>query len=178
MRIVGTLRMNDVLSHAPGGPRPWALDSANAGLQRRTKKSSLAKESVRRRQHDMIPLSCGRIIDGMIMVQKITGNEKTIAEVAGSMMSMGLHEGTDSHRLERIEVVLDVYRDNLINNSDREKGGSKSGHIFRILKADHKIHRWWQFLFSSYNKLLLIKFISEEWQKRGTETGSLGRQSM
>ena len=30
------------------------------------------------------------------MFQKIRGNEKTIGEVAGSMMSMGLHEGTDS----------------------------------------------------------------------------------
>ena len=69
----------------------------------------------------MIRLSCGRIIDGMIMVQKIRGNEKTIAEVAGSMMSMGLHERTDSHRYERIDVVLDFYRDNLIKNPEREK---------------------------------------------------------
>ena len=45
------------------------------------------------------------------MVQKKRGNEKTIGEVAGSMMSLGLHEGTDSHRYERIDVVLDVYRD-------------------------------------------------------------------
>ena len=112
------------------------------------------------------------------MVQKIRSNEKTIGEVAGSMMSMGLHEGTDSHRYERIDVVLDVYRDNLINNSDREKGGSKSGHIFRILKADHKIRQWWQFLSNSCNKSLLIKFISKEWQMRGLETRVLERKSM
>jgi len=56
---------------------------------------------------DMIPLSW-RIIDGMIMVQKIRGNEKTVAEVAGSMMSMGLHERTDSHRRERIDPVLAI----------------------------------------------------------------------
>ena len=36
MRIVDTLKMNDVLNHPLGGPRPWALDSANAGLQRLT----------------------------------------------------------------------------------------------------------------------------------------------
>ena len=69
----------------------------------------------------MIRLSCGRIIDGMIMVQKIRGNEKTIAEVAGSMMSMCLHERTDSHRYERIDVVLDFYRDNLINPRERRE---------------------------------------------------------
>ena len=55
------------------------------------------------------------------MVQKIRGNEKTIAEVAGSMMSMGLHERTDSHRYERIDVVLDFYRDNLIKNEREER---------------------------------------------------------
>ena len=112
------------------------------------------------------------------MVQKIRGNEKTIAEVAGSMMSMGLHERTDSHRNERIDVVLDFYRDNLIKNPERKKRGSESGHIFRILRADHKIRQWWQFLSNSCNKLLLIKFISKEWQKRGSETGALERKSM
>ena len=115
------------------------------------------------------------------MVKKIRADQKTFAAVADSLMYMVLYEGTDR---QRIDVVFDVYRDNSINNSEREregereKRGSESGHEFRILKADHKIHQWWQFLFSSYNKLLLIKFISEEWQKRGTETGSLGRQSM
>ena len=109
------------------------------------------------------------------MVQKIRGNEKTIA---GSMMSMGLHERTDSHCYERIYVVLDFYRDNLIKNPEREKRGSESGHIFRILRADHKIRQWWQFLSNSCNKSLLIKFISKEWQKRGSETGALERKSM
>ena len=110
------------------------------------------------------------------MLQKIRGNEKTIAEVAGSMMSMGLHglhglhERADSQRYERIDVVLDVYRDNLINNPEREKRGSESGHIFRIHKADHKICQWWQFLFNSCNKSLLIKFISKEWKERLRDT--------
>jgi len=54
---------------------------------------------------DMIPLPCGRIIDGMTMVQMMRGNEKTIAEVAGNVMSMGFHEGTNSHRHERIDVL-------------------------------------------------------------------------
>jgi len=41
---------------------------------------------------DMIPQPCGRIFDGMVMVQKITGDQKTFAELADSMMSMALHE--------------------------------------------------------------------------------------
>jgi len=81
-----------------------------------------------------------RIIDE-IMFQKIRGNEETIAEVAGSMMSMGLHEGTDS---QRIDVVFEVYRDNSLNNPEGGRKGSESGHDkFRILKIGHKIYRWW-----------------------------------
>jgi len=73
---------------------------------------------------DIIPLPCGRIIHGMMMAQKIRGNEKTVAEVAGSMMSMGLHERTDNHRHERIDLVFDVYKDNSISNPNRATRGS------------------------------------------------------
>ena len=59
----------------------------------------------------MFPLSCRRIINEMI----IRGNEKTVAEVAGSMISMGLYERTGSHRHECIDLVFDVYRDNSID---------------------------------------------------------------
>ena len=90
------------------------------------------------------------------MVQKIRGNEKTIAEVAGSMMSMGLHERTDSHRYERIDVVLDFYRDNLIKNPEREKRGSESGHIFRILRAGN-----------SCPTPVTNRFLSNSFQKSG-----------
>jgi len=62
-------------------------------------------------------------------------------------MSVGLHEGRDD---QRIDVVFDVCRDNSINKPGRGKRGSESGHKFRILKADHEIYQWWQFLSNSY----------------------------
>ena len=81
---------------------------------------------------DMTPRSCARIIDEIIKVQKIRGNEETIAKVAGIMMSMGLHEGTDN---QRIDVVFEVYRDNSLDNPEGGKKGSESGHDkFRILR--------------------------------------------
>jgi len=73
----------------------------------------------------MIPQRCRRIFDEMVMLQKIRGDQKTFAELADSMMSMVLHEGTDS---QRIDVVFDVYRNNSIKNHKREKRGSESGH--------------------------------------------------
>ena len=109
----------------------------------------------------MIPQPSVRIIDGMAMVQKIRGDQKTLAEVADDMLSMVLHEGTDS---PRIDVVFDVYRDSSIKNAEREKRGSESGHEYRNIKADHKIHQWRKFLSNSNNKSLLIKCISQEWK--------------
>ena len=59
------------------------------------------------------------------MVQKIREDQKTFAEVADDMLSVVLHEGTDS---QRIDVVFNVYRDSSIKNAEREKRGSESGH--------------------------------------------------
>jgi len=86
-----------------------------------------------------IPQPCGRIFDEMVMLQKIRGDQKTFAELGDSMMSMVLHEGTDS---QRIDVVFNVYRNNSIKNHKREKRGSESGHKVRNYKADYKIHQW------------------------------------
>jgi len=107
---------------------------------------------------DMIPQPCGRIFDEMVMLQKIRGDQKTFAELVDSMMSMVLHEGTDSQRM-----VIDVYRNNSIKNHKREKRGSESGHKVRNFKVDYKMHQWRTFLPNSRNKSLLSKFISEKW---------------
>ena len=69
----------------------------------------------------MIPQPCARIMDGMAMIQKIRGDQKTFAEVAESLMYLVLNEGTDS---QRVGVVFDVYRDNSIKNPETEKRGS------------------------------------------------------
>ena len=104
------LKMSDALCH-PLGPLPWALASADGSL-RKTNKASLAKELQKNiTAADVIPHTCTRIIDGMAMVQKIRGDQETFAEVADSLMSMILHEGTDS---QRIDVVFHVYRDDSI----------------------------------------------------------------
>ena len=73
----------------------------------------------------VIPQPSARIIDGMTMVQKTREDQKTFAEVADDMLSMVLHEGTDS---QRIDMVFDVYRDSSIKNAGTEKRGSESGH--------------------------------------------------
>ena len=79
----------------------------------------------------MIPQPSLQIVDGMAMVQKLRGDQKTFAEVANCIMSMALHEGTDS---QCIDMVIDVYRDCSIKNADREKRSFKSGHELRKIR--------------------------------------------
>jgi len=47
-------------------------------------------------------------------------------------------EGTAS---QRTDMVFDVYRGNSINNPEKEKRDSESGHKFRGFKADHRTHQ-------------------------------------
>ena len=99
--------MSDVLYH-PLGPLPWALASADESL-RKTNKALLAKEPQRNlTAEDVILQPCAIVFNGMAMVHKVKGDQKTFAEMADSLMEIVLHEGTDS---QCIDVVFDVYRD-------------------------------------------------------------------
>ena len=117
--------MSDVSYH-PLGPLPWALASADESL-RKTNKALLAKEPQRNlTAADVILQPCAIVFNGMAMVHKVKGDQKTFAEMADSLMEMVLHEGTDS---QCIDVVFDVYRDRkgrLRNQSQIQKHQRRS----------------------------------------------------
>ena len=117
--------MSDVLYH-PLGPLPWALASTDESL-RKTNKALLAKEPQRNlTAADVILQPCAIVFNGMAMVHKVKGDQKTFAEMADSLMEMVLHEGTDS---QCIDVVFDVYRDRkgrLRNQSQIQKHQGRS----------------------------------------------------
>ena len=157
----GKLQISDILCH-PFGLLPWALASDDRSI-RKNNKAALANELKKRvRPAHTIPKPCTRIIDGMAVVQKLKGDHKTFPKIADTIMSMTLNEGHDS---ERIDVLFDVYREESIQNAEREKRGSYTGHEYKSIKADHRIHQWRNFLTSSSNKTQLIQFLSEERQK-------------
>ena len=135
------LHVKDVLAH-PLSPLPWALANADVSL-RKTNKAALARELERNvSPAEDIPDSSTCIIDGMSLVQRMNGNNKTFAQLAKSLMSLVLHDGSQSHQ---IDVVFDVYRDTSI-------------------KHGHNIQQWRKFLCSSCNKSSLIKLILEQWK--------------
>ena len=83
-----------------------------------------------------------------------------IAEIAESLLSMVLSEGTLS---DRIDVVLDHYREHSIKRTERENRGEGSGSEFRNLQADYQVKQWQKLLCSSRNKQALIVFVTKEW---------------
>ena len=113
------LQMSEVLAH-PFGPLPWTLAKPDSTL-RKTNKASLAKELQKNVQAaDGIPQPSTCLIDGMALVQRLKGDQKTLAEIAESLLSMALNEGTSS---DRIDVVFSDYRDDSVKSAERENRG-------------------------------------------------------
>ena len=57
----------------------------------------------------------------MAFVQRLKGDHKTFAEVVESILSLVLHEGSNS---QRTDVIFDEYKENSIKNAGREKRGA------------------------------------------------------
>ena len=101
---------------------PWSLAAPDGSLKK-TAKSSLAQEL----QKDvpaiesLLPRSAC-IIDGMAMVQRLKGDQKTFKEIAQMLLVMALREGGSN---TRIDVVFDNYREISVKNSEREKRGAE-----------------------------------------------------
>ena len=113
--------MAEVLTH-PLGPLPWALATPD-GLFRKTKKAALANYLQKNiAQIEETPAHSAAVVDGMILVQRVKGDERTFIEVAMSVLSMALREG---HRSQRIDVVFDTYQEMSIKNSERSVRGEE-----------------------------------------------------
>ena len=116
------LQMSGVLAH-PLGPLPWTLAKID-GTLRKTNKASLAKELQKNVQAaDVIPQPSACLIDSMALVQRLKGGQKTFAEIAGSLLSMALNEGTSS---DRIDFVFDDCQDDSIKSAEPENRGKGS----------------------------------------------------
>ena len=96
------------------------------------------------------------MIDAMALVQRLEGDHKTFAEVAESLLSLVLLEGSNS---KRIDVIFDVYKENFINNAEREKRGAEFGSKFRNSQFEHKVQQWRKFLLNPKQKKAFREFV-------------------
>ena len=130
------LHMSDVLSHPLG---PHALANAD-GTLRKTNKASLARELEKMTSPaEFIPAGSATIIDGMSLVQRMKGNEQTFSQLSETILSIVLHEGGQS---ERIDVVFDVYKPMSIKEAERTNRGSEEGMEYRNIAPGHTIKQW------------------------------------
>ena len=115
------LEMKKVQSHLLG-PLQLALVTAQGAL-RKTNKSALAKEL----QKNAAPAESftehsACIIDGMALVQKLKGNQKTFEELANNALAYIIIEDGKN---KQTDVVFDVYRKYSIKNPERANRGAK-----------------------------------------------------
>ena len=155
------VNMKEVLAY-PLGPLPWALANAD-GSMRKTNKAVLARElekNVSPAEH--IPAPSTSIIDGMSIIQKINGSNKTLSQLAELAMKQILNEGAQS---SRIDVVFDVYHKHSIKDTERmNRGANTCTFQCKNLTGGQHVQQWRKFLSNSSNKMNLIKFLSEEWK--------------
>ena len=153
---IRSVNMEDVVSR-PLGPLLGALANADGSL-RKTYKAALARELEKNvSPAEAIPIQSTCIIDGMGMVQRLNGNNKTFAQVAESVLSMVLYVGGHSGR---VDVVFDVFRQLSVKDSESLNRCASPTLQYKCLAGDtNNIQQWRQFLCSSFNKTSLIKFL-------------------
>ena len=157
---IRNLDMRQVLQH-PLGPLPWALSNCD-GTLKKTNKAALARDLEKRAAPaEDIPTPSACIIDGMSLVNKVSGEHRTFGELSECIFASALQAGRDS---KRIDVVFDVYKENSIKTAERDKRGSDTGVLYKKVTAGQRIQQWKKLLRCSSSKTSLIQFLAKEWK--------------
>ena len=77
------------------------------------------------------------IIDGMSLVQKPRGDNRTFGDVAFSILSTALNESKDS---QRVDVVFDVHRQESIKNGERQHRTKEPGLEYKHITSSHIVN--------------------------------------
>ena len=158
--------MKKVLSY-PLGPIPWALANADGSLRKTDKAKFMNDIAQNVPVVEVFTEKSACIIDGMSIVQKLDGNQKTFGDIAKTVLKIVIREGD---KCDRVDVVFDVYREGSIKDAERVNWGSGSGVKFRSLATGHKVKQWRSFLPEAKNNTMLIEFITEEWKSNESKS--------
>ena len=155
------LDIREVLQH-PLGPIPWSLANCD-GTMKKTNKAVLAnrlEEKVSATESVSVPSLT--IIDGMSLIHKLPGENRTFSEVSDHLFSLVLQAAGSS---EGVDIVFDVYKDQSIKDAERLSRGSSDGVQFTQILPAHRIKNWRQILTSQSSKTQLIKFFAADWRQ-------------
>lgn len=155
------LNLAEVLAY-PLGPLPWALATADGALRKTSKAAVFHFIEKDFAPAEVIQGNNATVIDGMGLVQKLNGNDKTFSELAELALLYLLNESSTA---SRIDVVFDSYRAVSIKDLERSKRSKGQTLTFQNIAPGHRIQQWRKLLSSSANKENLIEFLVNEWQK-------------
>ncbi|XP_053399793.1 uncharacterized protein LOC123523028 [Mercenaria mercenaria] len=131
------LDMKEVLRH-PLGPLPWALANCD-GTLKKTNKSSLARKLDKRADSgDTVPQSSACVVDAMMIVNKISGENRTFEDLSENIFDTVLRCGKNC---SRIDVVFDTYRNISIKNAERRNRGSDNGLRFCHISRGQRVQQ-------------------------------------
>jgi hypothetical protein len=117
-------------------PLLWALSSGNGSL-RKTNKDALAREfETNASPVEVISEPSATIIDGMGLIQKLKGNDKTFSQLAGTAMSHAVHEGAKNRR---IDVGFDVYKNTSIKDAEQANRSAGTGIPLKNIQPERSI---------------------------------------
>lgn len=108
-----------------------------------------------------IPATSATINDGMGLVQKLNGSNKTFGPLAELAFSHILHEGGQS---KSIYVVFDAYHFTSIKQAERINRGADNALHCKKSACENQVQQWRKFLSGSSNKSSLIRFFIDEWK--------------
>ena len=132
------LEMKKVLNY-PLGPIPGALANADGSLRKTDKAKFMNDIAQNVPVVEVFTEKSTCIVDGMSIVQKLDGNQKTFGDIAKTVLKIVIRKGD---KCDRVDVVFDVYREGSIKDAERVNRGSGSGVKFRSLATSHKVKQW------------------------------------
>ncbi|KAG1676717.1 hypothetical protein GQR58_014141 [Nymphon striatum] len=158
MAVIGQSRdidLKEVFSF-PLGPIPWSLGD-EFGMLRKTNKAAITTALEKNIEYvESVPQNSATLLDGMAVVQKLKIDQSnTFGDIAQKFSASISQAGFAS---KRIDVVFDVYIENSIKNAERVRRGTSSLQ-FGTLLDNSKVKQWKNFLSSSENKTLLIRYL-------------------
>ena len=137
------------------------------GTLNKTNKSALVKKlETNVPPANEIPRPSACIIDGMSLIQKMKGDNLTFEKLSDQLFYNVLGTSAAS---ERVDIVLDVYKQLSIKDIEISLRGSEEGIRFTNILPYHKIQHWRRLLKCSVSKMKLIVFMVQQWRLEKTQ---------
>ena len=130
---------------------PWSLDNCDGTMKKTNNKAALANRLEKKLSAtESVSVPSPTIIDGMSLIHKLPGENRTFSEVSDHLFSLVLQAEGSS---QGVDIVFDVYKDQSIKNAERLSRGYSDGiQLFTQISPARVIENWRRILTSQSSK--------------------------